>query len=104
VLMAKKMDSLTMELQPVELNLTLSDTYDSFKSDAYKRLMLDAAENNSALFIHREEVAAAWAWVDPIMDHWRETNNQPQLYRAGTWGPQASNQLLAENGHHWFNC
>ncbi|MCQ3828284.1 glucose-6-phosphate dehydrogenase [Microbulbifer elongatus] len=103
VLMAKKMDSLTMELQPVELNLSLSDTYDSFKSDAYKRLMLDAAANNSALFIHREEVAAAWAWVDPIIDHWRDTANQPQLYRAGTWGPQASNQLLAENGHHWFN-
>ncbi|MCA0893012.1 glucose-6-phosphate dehydrogenase [Microbulbifer agarilyticus] len=103
VLMAKKMDSLTMELQPVELNLSLSETYDSFKSDAYKRLMLDAAANNSALFIHRDEVAAAWAWVDPIMDRWRETNNQPQLYRAGTWGPQASNQLLAENGHHWFN-
>ena len=104
VLMAKKMDSLTMELQPAELNLTLSDTYDSFKSDAYKRLMLDAAANNSALFIHREEVAAAWSWVDPIIEHWRETNSQPELYRAGTWGPQSSNDLLARDGRHWFNA
>ncbi|MFC6632641.1 glucose-6-phosphate dehydrogenase [Microbulbifer taiwanensis] len=104
VLMAKKMDSLTMELQPAELNLTLSDTYDSFRSDAYKRLMLDAAANNPALFIHRDEVAAAWAWVDPIIDHWRETNNQPQLYRAGSWGPQAANELLARDGRHWFNA
>jgi len=104
VLMAKKMDSLTMELQPVELNLTLSDTYDSFRSDAYKRLMLDAADNNPALFIHRDEVAAAWAWVDPIVDHWRETNNQPQLYRAGSWGPQAANDLLTRDGRHWFNA
>ncbi|WP_193161360.1 glucose-6-phosphate dehydrogenase [Microbulbifer hainanensis] len=104
VLMAKKMDSLTMELQPAELNLTLSDTYDSFRSDAYKRLMLDAAANNSALFIHREEVATAWAWVDPIIDHWRETGNQPHLYRAGTWGPQASSELLARDGRHWFNA
>jgi len=103
VLMAKKMDSLTMELQPVELNLTLSDTYDSFKSDAYKRLMLDAAANNSALFIHREEVAAAWAWVDPIIDHWRDTGDQPQLYRAGSWGPQAAAELLSRDGRHWFN-
>jgi glucose-6-phosphate 1-dehydrogenase len=103
ILMAKKMDSLTMELQPAELNLTLSDTYDSFKSDAYKRLMLDVADDNPALFIHRDEVAAAWAWIDPIIDHWRETNNQPQLYRAGTWGPQAASDLLARDGRHWFN-
>ncbi|WP_323845147.1 glucose-6-phosphate dehydrogenase [Microbulbifer magnicolonia] len=104
VLMAKKMDSLTTELQPAELNLTLSDTYDSFRSDAYKRLMLDAAANNSALFIHRDEVAAAWAWVDPIVDYWRETNNQPHLYRAGSWGPQAANELLTRDGRHWFNA
>ncbi|MBB3059319.1 glucose-6-phosphate dehydrogenase [Microbulbifer rhizosphaerae] len=104
VLMAKKMDSLTMELRPVELNLTLSDTYDTFRSDAYKRLMLDAAANNSALFIHRDEVAAAWAWVDPIIDHWHETNNQPQLYRAGSWGPQAAGDLLEQDGRHWFNA
>ncbi|SHF01575.1 glucose-6-phosphate 1-dehydrogenase [Microbulbifer donghaiensis] len=103
VLMAKKMDSLTTELQPAELNLTLSDTYDSFRSDAYKRLMLDAAANNSALFIHRDEVAAAWAWVDPVIDYWRETNNQPHLYRAGSWGPQAANELLDRDGRHWFN-
>ncbi|AMX01988.1 glucose-6-phosphate dehydrogenase [Microbulbifer thermotolerans] len=104
VLMAKKMDSLTMELQPAELNLTLSDTYDSFRSDAYKRLMLDVAENNPALFIHRDEVAAAWAWVDPIINHWRDTGNQPHLYRAGSWGPQAASELLARDGRHWFNA
>ncbi|MFI2811667.1 MULTISPECIES: glucose-6-phosphate dehydrogenase [Microbulbifer] len=104
VLMSKKMDSLEMELQPAELNLSLSETYDSFKSDAYKRLMLDAAANNAALFIHREEVAAAWAWVDPIIDHWRETDSQPDLYRAGSWGPQAANELLEEDGRHWFNA
>ncbi|WP_250458605.1 glucose-6-phosphate dehydrogenase [Microbulbifer litoralis] len=104
ILMAKKMDSLTMELQPAELNLTLSDTYDSFRSDAYKRLMLDAAADNPALFIHREEVAAAWAWVDPIIEHWREINSQPQLYRAGSWGPQAANELLDRDGRHWFNA
>ncbi|WP_413663096.1 glucose-6-phosphate dehydrogenase [Microbulbifer sp. CNSA002] len=104
VLMAKKMDSLTTELQPAELNLTLSDTYDSFRSDAYKRLMLDAAANNPALFIHRDEVAAAWAWVDPIIEHWRETANQPQPYPAGSWGPEEAEKLLSRSDRHWFNA
>ncbi|MCH9691189.1 MAG: glucose-6-phosphate dehydrogenase [Gammaproteobacteria bacterium] len=104
VLMAKKMDSLAIKLQAAELNLTLSDTYDSFKSDAYKRLLLDVVENNSALFIHREEVNAAWAWVDPIIDYWRQAKDQPQLYRAGTWGPTAADELLARDNRHWFNA
>lgn len=104
ILMAKKMDSLTTELQAAELNLTLSDTYDSFKSDAYKRLMLDVVENNSALFIHREEVSAAWAWIDPIIDYWKQTQDQPQLYRAGTWGPDTSDDLLTRDDRHWFNA
>ncbi|GAA5524018.1 glucose-6-phosphate 1-dehydrogenase [Microbulbifer aestuariivivens] len=104
VLMAKKMDSLEMELKPVELNLSLSDTYDSIRSDAYKRLMLDAADNNPALFIHRDEVAAAWAWVDPIIEHWRATADQPCLYRAGSWGPQASEDLLRLDGREWVNA
>ncbi|WP_444929936.1 glucose-6-phosphate dehydrogenase [Microbulbifer sp. SSSA002] len=104
VLMAKKMDSLTTELQPAELNLTLSDTYDSFRSDAYKRLMLDAAANNPALFIHRDEVAAAWAWVDPIIEHWRETDSQPQAYPAGSWGPEGAHDLLSRSDRHWFNA
>ncbi|KUJ83298.1 glucose-6-phosphate dehydrogenase [Microbulbifer flavimaris] len=104
VLMAKKMDSIEMELQPVELNLSLSDTYDSIRSDAYKRLMLDAAANNPALFIHRDEVAAAWAWVDPIIEHWRATGDQPCLYRAGSWGPQAAEDLLRLDGRAWVNA
>ncbi|MDP5209349.1 glucose-6-phosphate dehydrogenase [Microbulbifer sp. 2205BS26-8] len=104
ILMAKKMDSLATKLQQAELNLNLSDTYDSFRSDAYKRLMLDVAANNPALFIHCDEVAAAWAWVDPIIEHWRDTSNQPKPYTAGSWGPTGAGELLARSGRHWFNA
>ena len=50
------------------LNLNFSDTYKKFRSDAYKRLILDAAMANTSLFIHRDEVATAWGWVDPIIE------------------------------------
>ena len=103
-MMAKDLDTLDMRLQPATLNLNFSDTYKKFKSDAYKRLILDAVSANPSLFIHRDEVAHAWAWIDPIIDAWQSDAQDPHLYRAGTWGPEESDELLAEDGFKWFNA
>ncbi|RZM76406.1 glucose-6-phosphate dehydrogenase [Pseudoalteromonas rubra] len=102
-LMSKRLDNLEMQLEPVTLNIELSQQYSKgFHSDAYKRLMLDAAANNPALFIHRDEVREAWQWIDPIIARWQEKGT-PSLYRAGSWGPEAADELLEENNHAWFN-
>ncbi|MDE3272148.1 glucose-6-phosphate dehydrogenase [Pseudoalteromonas sp. G4] len=103
-LMSKRLDNLEMQLEPVTLDLDLSKNYENgFHSDAYKRLMLDAAAGNASLFIHRDEVRQAWAWIDPIINHWK-TAGMPALYRAGTWGPDDADELLAENNHTWYNA
>ena len=85
-------------------NLNFSETYKKFHSDAYKRLILDAAAANTSLFIHRDEVSCAWQWIDPIIEAWNESAIAPHLYRAGTWGPDESDELLADDGHSWFNA
>ena len=91
------------ELVPGVLNLNLTHGYEKFYSDAYKRLMLDAAANNPALFIHRAEVDAAWNWIDPIIEAWQRPENKPKPYAAGSWGPQEAIDLLQEDGRCWFN-
>jgi len=102
-LMSKRLDNLDMQLEPVTMNIELSQAYSNgFHSDAYKRLMLDAAANNPSLFIHRDEVRQAWKWIDPIIERWQE-KGKPALYRAGSWGPEDADELLAENNHVWFN-
>ncbi|MDK1286030.1 glucose-6-phosphate dehydrogenase [Pseudoalteromonas umbrosa] len=102
-LMSKRLDNLEMQLEPVTLNIELSEKYSNgFHSDAYKRLMLDAAANNPSLFIHRDEVRQAWKWIDPIIARWQEKGT-PALYRAGSWGPESADELLEEKGHAWFN-
>jgi glucose-6-phosphate 1-dehydrogenase len=102
-LMHKNLETLDMQLQPATLNLNFSDTYSHFQSDAYKRLILDAANGNQSLFIQRDEVEIAWAWIDPIIAAWQESTSAPHLYRAGTWGPTESDELLRADGRHWFN-
>jgi len=103
VLMAKNLQKLETELQPVTLNLNFADEHKEFRSDAYKRLLLDVVGGNPSLFIHRDEVEQAWNWCDPIIDAWQDSPRQPHLYRSGSWGPEGSDQLLAEQGHQWFN-
>jgi len=107
VMMTKNLEKTELELQPVALNLNFADTYKDLKSDAYKRLLLDVIADNPSLFVHRNEVDQAWAWVDPIIDAWSapELMNalQPELYRAGSWGPQQADQLLAQDGRAWIN-
>ncbi len=102
--MSKNLENMDMHLKPANLNLNFSDTYTKFRSDAYKRLILDAAAANTSLFIHRDEVTAAWGWIDPIIEAWKEAGATPNLYRAGTWGPAESDELLAEDGRNWFNA
>lgn len=102
-MMSKNLENMDMQLQPATLNLNFSETYKKLHSDAYKRLILDAAAANTSLFIHRDEVACAWKWIDPIIDAWKKTDAAPSLYRAGTWGPEESDELLAQDGRSWFN-
>lgn len=102
-LMAKKMDSAATRLQPVTLNLSFTEALGGYRSDAYKRLLLDAAKGDASLFIHRDEVDRAWAFVDPIIEQWQRTETPPDVYPAGTWGPEAAEYLLARDGHRWLN-
>lgn len=103
IMTSKDLGKQEMHLSPVVLNLNLADAYKDYFSDAYKRLMLDAAANNPSLFIHRAEVDAAWAWIDPIIEAWQRPENKPHGYMAGTWGPIASAQLVGSDGRSWFN-
>ena len=103
IMVSKDLEKHETSLRPVALNLNFADTYKDFYSDAYKRLMLDAAANDPSLFIHRAEVDAAWKWIDPIIEAWQRPENKPQGYMAGSWGPQASTQLMASDRRRWFS-
>ena len=103
IMTSKNLEKHETELRPVVLNFNFADTYKDFFSDAYKRLMLDAAANDPSLFIHRAEVAAAWSWIDPIIEAWQRPENNPQFYKAGGWGPRGADEMIHADGREWFN-
>ncbi|MFZ2101421.1 MAG: glucose-6-phosphate dehydrogenase [Oricola sp.] len=90
-----------MRLRHVPLDMSFAESFDVRNPDAYERLILDVIRGNQTLFMRRDEVEAAWAWVDPILKAWETTDQPVQQYTAGTWGPSASIALIERDGRTW---
>ncbi|SBS33715.1 Glucose-6-phosphate 1-dehydrogenase [Marinomonas aquimarina] len=93
-----------MNLQPVDLNLSLSEAFHNKRSpEAYERLLLDVMRDDATLFMRYDEVEAAWKWVDGIMAAWNQTSERPKEYASGSWGPAASMALPIKDGRNWHD-
>jgi glucose-6-phosphate 1-dehydrogenase len=92
-----------MRLRPVDLALDLGESFKGRPLEAYERLLGDAIQGNLTLFMRRDEVDAAWRWIDPIRAAWASDDNGPRPYPAGTWGPATANALIARDGFAWHD-
>ena len=92
-----------MRLRYVPLNLSYAETFEARYPDAYERLLIAVVRGDLALFMRRDEVEAAWKWVDGILDSWHRDNTPMYQYAAGTDGPVQSAMMLDREGHEWFN-
>tara|TARA_R110002020_G_scaffold47500_10_gene135086 strand:- start:1110 stop:2582 length:1473 start_codon:yes stop_codon:yes gene_type:complete len=90
-----------MRLRHVSLDMSFADRFAERNPDAYERLLLDVIRCNQTLFMRRDEVEAAWNWVDPILTAWEETGQSVQPYTAGTWGPSQAIALIERDGRTW---
>ncbi|HSV00169.1 MAG TPA: glucose-6-phosphate dehydrogenase [Roseiarcus sp.] len=90
-----------MRLQHVPLDMSFAEAFGTASADAYERLLMDALRGNAALFMRRDEVEAAWKFIDPIRDAWAQSGEPPRPYAAGTWGPNASVALIERDGRTW---
>ena len=63
---------------------------------------MDVVRGSQTLFMRRDELEAAWSWVDPIRDAWDNASEPPQTYTAGTWGPSGAVALIERDGRSWY--
>ena len=90
-----------MRLQSEALNMSFAEAFGVRNPDAYERLVMDVVRGNQTLFMRRDEVEAAWSWIDPIQDAWAASKEPPKPYTSGTWGPSASIALIERAGRTW---
>jgi glucose-6-phosphate 1-dehydrogenase len=102
-LMAKEPGPGGFDLRPVSLDLSFEEAFGIRYPDAYERLLMEVLRGNPALFMRRDEVEAAWGWVDGIIAGWEESKQKVEPYVAGSWGPTASSLMLDRDGRGWHS-
>ena len=93
-----------MRLVDVPLDMTFADALGPESEDvpdAYERLIMDVIRGNQTLFMRGDEVEAAWAWTDPIIEGWTERGDKPYPYDAGSTGPEEAAMLMHREGRRW---
>jgi glucose-6-phosphate 1-dehydrogenase len=99
--MAKEPGPGGFDLRPVSLDLSFAETFGVRYPDAYERLLMEVLRGNPALFMRRDEVEAAWEWIDGIIEGWQVSKQKVESYVSGSWGPTASSMLLDRDGRSW---
>ena len=97
-----KVPGLGVDVRSVTMDFTYGSAFNVDSPDAYETLILDALQGDASLFTRADEVEEAWGIVDPIVEEWA-SEPAPAFpnYEAGTWGPDAADELLARDGRAW---
>ncbi|HEV2208610.1 MAG TPA: glucose-6-phosphate dehydrogenase [Verrucomicrobiae bacterium] len=97
-----KVPGTSVQVRPVRMHFSYDAEFGAYTPEAYERLLLEAMAGDATLFIRRDEVEIAWQIVDSIRAAWdaKPLTNR-EFYSAGTWGPVAADDLLAQAGHAW---
>ena len=97
-----KIPGSSLGVRPVRMHFSYDSEFGAYTPEAYERLLLEDIAGDATLFIRLDEVETAWQIVDSIRAGW---NGKPltnrEFYSAGTWGPIAADDLLAQAGHTW---
>ncbi|MDO8434409.1 MAG: glucose-6-phosphate dehydrogenase [Candidatus Binatus sp.] len=98
-----KQPGLDITLRPVRMNLSYESTFGGGVSpDAYERLLLDVMDGDHTLFPSGHFVEKSWEFVQGILDSWTDASRVPLVeYPAGSWGPQAAEDLIRADGRAW---
>jgi glucose-6-phosphate 1-dehydrogenase len=99
-----KMPDQDMGMRPVDMEFEYRAAFPGTAiPEAYERLLQDALEGDSALFIRNDQIEEAWRAVDPLLRALeRPGAERVHLYRRGSWGPPEADRLIAATSHRWL--
>ncbi|MEO1796472.1 MAG: glucose-6-phosphate dehydrogenase [Pseudomonadota bacterium] len=93
-----------MRLINVPLDMTFADALGpdaEQAAEAYERLVMDVIRGDQTLFMRGDEVEAAWAWTDPVIEGWTARGDVPKPYDVQSMGPIDAHALLHRDGRAW---
>lgn len=89
-----------VDIRPVSMDFSYT-AFGQKAPEAYARLLLDAMLGDSTLFARDDMVEKTWELFTPVLDAWRQADDEPARYEPGSWGPSAADAMLARDGRAW---
>lgn len=97
-----KVQGAGFKVQEVNMDFHYKDLMDNYIPEAYQRLLLDCMQGDSTLYARGDAVEAAWQFIDPILETWKENQRIPlHGYPCGTWGPEVADQMIEGELYTW---
>ena len=92
-----------MRSRPVEMDFSYDEAFGEPSDEGYVRLLADAMLGDPTLFTRSDEVEAAWRLYTPLLELIEDSPWQLPIhtYESRTWGPAASDELLAQDSLLW---
>ena len=91
-----------LALAPVMMQFYYREAFQVRSPEAYETLLLDIMRGDSTLFMRADQTEAAWGVITPILDMWQSVRPTDfPNYQAGSWGPEAADILIAQDGRSW---
>ena len=90
-------------IRGVNMDFRYGSSFGARLAEAYERLLLDCILGDSTLYARRDMTERGWEIVTPVLARWAEElpGDMFPNYEAGSWGPKASDDLLARDGRTW---
>jgi glucose-6-phosphate 1-dehydrogenase len=100
---AAKRPGMRVQLEPVHFEFDYDTSFGHRPlPEAYERLLLDALRGDATLFMRSDELEAAWEFVTPILEAWRDgPPAKLPSYAAGSWGPAEADELARGCSRGW---
>jgi glucose-6-phosphate 1-dehydrogenase len=97
-----KVQGAGFKVQEANMDFHYKNLSDSYIPEAYQRLLLDCMQGDSTLYARGDAVEAAWRFVDPILNAWKDNPAIPvHGYPCGTWGPETADNMIDGADYTW---
>lgn len=95
-----KVPGTAMEVRDVTMDFGYGHSFTESSPEAYERLLLDVLLGEPSLFPTNAEVELCWQILDPVIEYWAAAG-RPEPYRAGSWGPDSADRMMAAANRSW---
>lgn len=99
--LTSKFPGFGIRLHPVTMELGYHSAFKGEFPEAYARLLLDFIEGDQRLFARSDEIENSWKYIDELVNYLAKSKKRPEIYKSGSWGSRAAEELIRKDQRTW---